>query len=65
MDNLPLRELIAQLEKELFRLHYAEQSIKYYRRMWRQIVTFCESVGVECHDIVNEKMCQHIVNKVL
>lgn len=47
MNNLPLRELIAQLEKELFRLHYAEQSIKYYRRMWRQIVTFCESVGID------------------
>jgi outer membrane biogenesis lipoprotein LolB len=22
-------------------------------------------LGVECHDIVNGKMCQHIVNKVL
>jgi len=24
-----------------------------------------EWLVVECHDIVNEKMCQHIVNKVL
>jgi hypothetical protein len=22
-------------------------------------------IGGECHDIVNQKMCQHIVNKVL
>jgi hypothetical protein len=37
MNNLPLRELIAQLEKELYRLHYTEQSIKYYRRMWKHV----------------------------
>ena len=47
MNNLPLRELIALLEKELYRLHYTEQSIKYYRLMWRRIVTFCESEGAE------------------
>lgn len=47
MNNLPLRELIAQLEKELYRLHYTEQSIKYYRRMWKHIVTFCENEGID------------------
>jgi hypothetical protein len=24
-----------------------------------------EQIGGKCHDIVNGKMCQHIVNKVL
>ena len=47
MNNLPLRELIALQEKELYRLHYTEQTIKYYRMMWRHIVTFCESEGVD------------------
>jgi hypothetical protein len=47
MNNFPLRELITLLEKELYRLHYTEQTIKYYRMMWRHIVTFCESEGVE------------------
>jgi len=32
------------------------------KRYW---VDHYQSLGVECHDIVNEKMCQNIVNKVL
>lgn len=47
MNDLPLYELIALLEKELLRLHYTNQSIKYYRLMWRHIVTFCESNGAD------------------
>ena len=43
MNDLPLHELIALLEKELLRLHYTDQSLKYYRSMWRHIATFCES----------------------
>ncbi len=45
MEILPFRELTIQLEKELYRLHYNEQSIKYYRMMWRRIATFLESEG--------------------
>jgi integrase/recombinase XerD len=48
MDTtLPLQDLITQLEKELYRLHYNEQSIKYYRLMWRRIVAFFETEGVD------------------
>lgn len=43
MNDLPLHELIALLEKELLRLHYTNQSLKYYRSMWRHFATFCES----------------------
>ena len=47
MNDLPLNELIALLEKELLRLHYTNQSLKCYRLMWRHIVTFCESNGTD------------------
>jgi site-specific recombinase XerD len=47
MNTLPLQDLIARLENELYRLHYNEQSIKYYRMMWRRIVTFFENEGVD------------------
>jgi integrase/recombinase XerD len=47
MNKLPLVDLIARLEKELHRLHYTEQTIKYYRQMWRRIVTFFENEGVD------------------
>lgn len=40
---LPFSELTTQLEKELYRLHYSEQSIKYYRLMWRRVAAFLES----------------------
>jgi integrase/recombinase XerD len=43
MEILPFRELTNQIEKELYRLHYNEQSIKYYRSMWRRIASFLES----------------------
>lgn len=47
MNNLPLQDLIVRLEKELYRLHYTEQSIKYYRMMWRRIVTFFKNEGFD------------------
>ncbi len=47
MSTLLLQDLIARLEKELHRLHYTEQTVKYYRLMWRRIVTFFESEGVD------------------
>ncbi|MCL5123952.1 MAG: tyrosine-type recombinase/integrase [Deltaproteobacteria bacterium] len=47
MNKLSLQDLIARLEKELYRLNYTEQTIKYYRRMWRHIVTFFENEGVD------------------
>lgn len=47
MSTLPLQDLIEQLEKELYRLHYNEQTVKYYRQMWRRIVTFFENEGVD------------------
>jgi len=47
MNKLSLQDLIARLEKELYRLHYNEASIKYYRMMWKRIVTFFESEGVD------------------
>jgi len=47
MNSPPLQDLIARLEKELYRLHYNEQTVKYYRRMWRRIVTFFENEGVD------------------
>ena len=40
MNNLPFEELTALLEKELYRLHYTEGSVKQYRLMWRRIAKF-------------------------
>lgn len=48
MSKLQLQDLIANLEQELYRLHYTEGSIKYYRSMWRRIATFFKSEGVSC-----------------
>jgi len=47
MDVLSFPELTSRLEKELCRLHYNQQSIKYYKLMWRRIATFLESEGSE------------------
>jgi integrase/recombinase XerD len=47
MEILSFRELTIRLEKELYRLHYNEQSIKYYRLMWRRIAAFLESEGTK------------------
>ncbi|WP_019551928.1 hypothetical protein [Propionispira raffinosivorans] len=47
MNNLPLQDLIARLETELYRLHYNEQSVKYYRRMWKRIATFFTNEEVD------------------
>ena len=41
--EVPFSELTARLEKELYRLHYNEQTIRYYRSMWRRVATFLES----------------------
>lgn len=45
MEVLTFPDLTARLEKELHRLHYNEQTIKYYRNMWRRVATFLESAG--------------------
>jgi len=47
MSNLSLQELTDRLEKELYRLHYNEQSVKYYRGMWKRIAKFFASEGVD------------------
>ncbi|HXY62378.1 MAG TPA: site-specific integrase [Nitrospirota bacterium] len=47
MNTVPLRELIVSLEKELYRLRYNTGTIKYYRMMWKHIIAFCESEGVD------------------
>jgi len=47
MTNLPFQELTARLEKELYRLHYTEASVKQYRRMWRRIAMFFEQEGAD------------------
>ena len=47
MNSPPLQDLIARLENELYRLHYNEESVKYYRMLWRRIVTFFESEGAD------------------
>ena len=47
MNNLPLPDLMAKLEQELYRLHYTKQSMKYYRRIWKRIATFFEKEGVD------------------
>jgi len=41
--EVPFTELTTRLEKELYRLHYNEQTIKYYRLMWRRVAAFLES----------------------
>jgi len=46
MNRMPLQDLIARLEKELYRLHYNEISITYYRRMWGHMTAFFENEGV-------------------
>lgn len=46
MNNMSLRELTTLLEKELHRLHYGRQTIRYYRRVWGHIIAFAEREGV-------------------
>lgn len=46
MNSPPLQDLIARLEKELYRLHYKEDTVKHYRMMWRRIVAFSENEGL-------------------
>ncbi len=60
MNSTPLQDLIARLEKELYRLHYKEQSVHYYRLMWRRIVTFFENEGV---DHFTEEVGMRFLNK--
>jgi len=45
--NVSLREVTVQLEQELHRLHYGRQAIRYYQRMWKHIIAFCESEGAD------------------
>ncbi|WAH38844.1 site-specific integrase [Alicyclobacillus dauci] len=47
MGNPTFPELVAGLESELYRLHYNEKSIEYYRRMWRRIGKFLEDEGAD------------------
>ncbi len=47
MNNLPLQDLTDRLEKELYRLHYNKQSVKYYRGMWKRIARFFANEGVD------------------
>ena len=47
MNYLPLEELFIRLEKELRRLHYTDQSIRYYRNLWRHIATFCRDESLD------------------
>jgi integrase/recombinase XerD len=47
MNTVPLRELIVSLEQELYRLRYNTGTIKYYRMMWKHIIAFSESEGVD------------------
>ena len=43
MNRRPFLELTADLERELRRLHYTEQTIRYYRRMWAKIALFLDA----------------------
>ncbi|KRG14103.1 hypothetical protein ACA30_01645 [Virgibacillus soli] len=47
MNNMPLHDLIVRFKMELYRLHYSEGSIKYYRMMWKHISNFFENEGAE------------------
>lgn len=47
MNHRPFLELTANLERELRRLHYTEQTIRFYRRMWAKIALFLDAEHVE------------------
>jgi integrase/recombinase XerD len=47
MSNPTFSELVDGLEMELYRLHYNEKSIQYYRRMWRRIGKFLKDEGAD------------------
>jgi len=47
MNQLPFLELTADLERELRRLHYTEQSMRHYRRIWAKIAVFLEAEHAE------------------
>jgi hypothetical protein len=47
MSNTPLQDLMDELEKELFRMHYTKQAIKFYRQIWKRIARFFEKEGVD------------------
>ncbi len=45
MNSLPFQQLILLLEKELYRLHYTEGSVRQYRQMWKHIEKFLALKG--------------------
>ena len=57
--NMPLREVTVLLEQELHRLHYGRQTIRYYQRMWKHIIAFCESEGA---DYFTEDLGMHFLD---
>jgi integrase len=47
MNSQPFQELTAQLEQELYRLHYTETSVMQYRWMWKRIAIFFKQEGID------------------
>jgi site-specific recombinase XerD len=45
MKQLPIKELVNQLEQELKRMGYAESTLNYYRINWKRIVAHFEEIG--------------------
>lgn len=42
MQAKMLRELLLDLEKELYRLGYTEATLKYYRNRWQKLLQFAD-----------------------
>ena len=40
MNNIPLRQLLNQLEQELIRLGYKEATLNYYRSNWKKLISY-------------------------
>jgi len=45
MERVPIKELIARLERELVRVGYAEATLDYYRTNWKRIIYHFDELG--------------------
>jgi len=45
MHQQPLSELLKNLEQEMKRLHYTDETLTFYRRCWKKLTEFAQERG--------------------
>ena len=47
MEKIPITELVSAYERELIKLGYTKNTLKYYRRCWQHLEEYFHSQGIE------------------